>query len=129
MRRRAKIDENQPEIVAALRAVPGLTVQSLAAVGHGIPDLLVGYAGRNYLLEVKNPLLVPSKQRLTDDERDWHAAWTGQVCTVRTAGEALRAVGAPSAHAAAAPTAERERSDPRKPACSSGAANAPTGKP
>jgi hypothetical protein len=41
MRRAAKIDANQPQIVEALRKA-GATVHSLAAVGNGIPDLLVG---------------------------------------------------------------------------------------
>ena len=45
MRRAARTDSNHEEIVKALRAV-GATVQSLAGVGHGVPDLLVGYQGK-----------------------------------------------------------------------------------
>ncbi len=52
MRRAANVDRNQPEIVAALRAA-GATVEYLHAVGGGCPDLLVGYRGANYVLEVK----------------------------------------------------------------------------
>ena len=44
MRRAARIDRNQPEIVKALRQV-GAHVTSLAAVGDGVPDLLVGFQG------------------------------------------------------------------------------------
>jgi len=80
-----RIDENQPTIVKALEDI-GASVQSLG--GKGVPDLLVGYMGENYLLEVKH-----SKKGLNDDQIDWHAAWRGQVDVVRTIGQALRAVG------------------------------------
>ena len=48
MRRAAKIDENQPEIVDALRAM-GCSVTILSAVGNGCPDILVGFRGINLL--------------------------------------------------------------------------------
>ena len=92
MRRRAQIDENQPEIVAALRAA-GASVQILSAVGRGCPDLLVGFAGRNLLLEVKYPLGTPSHQKLTPAQVEWHGAWRGQVVVVTSAAMALRALG------------------------------------
>lgn len=41
MRRAARTDANQTAIVEALRKC-GASVQSLAAVGKGVPDLLVG---------------------------------------------------------------------------------------
>ena len=53
MRRAAKVDANQAEIVQALRQI-GAVVQSLAAVGNGCPDLLVGYRNRLFLLELKD---------------------------------------------------------------------------
>ena len=48
-----KVDSNQTRVVKALREL-GATVQHLHAVGKGCPDLLVGYKGSNYLLEVKD---------------------------------------------------------------------------
>ena len=48
----ARIDSNHKEIVAALREI-GATVVSLAAMKHGCPDLLVGYAGETMLMEIK----------------------------------------------------------------------------
>ena len=83
MRRRARTDGNHGQIVEALRAA-GCTVQSLAAIGDGTPDLLVGVGGRNLLVEVKDGSKSPSRRRLTDDERTWHAAWAGQVAVVAT---------------------------------------------
>lgn len=87
-----RIDANQVQIVKALRKA-GCTVQSLASVGAGTPDLIVGIHGRNHLLEIKNPTMVPSKQRLTTDEAEWHRNWCGQVSVVETVEQALRTVG------------------------------------
>ena len=93
MRRAAKIDANQTAVVSALRAA-GATVQSLAAVGDGVPDLLVGYRGHTLLFEVKDGQKPPSQRRLTDDQQKWHAAWTGgTLCIVDGPEAALRAIG------------------------------------
>jgi len=88
----AKIDANQPEIVQALRKA-GCTVQTLAAVGKGVPDLLVGLRGSNFLLEIKDGKRPPSQKKLTDDQVAWHKAWGGSVTVVENPDQALRAVG------------------------------------
>ena len=104
--RAAKIDANQPEIVAALRKA-GATAQSLAAIGQGVPDLLVCYAPPGgfgapssrptlHLLEVKDGRKVPSARLLTPDQVAWHAKWGGPVAIVESVEDALRAVGAGS---------------------------------
>lgn len=92
MRRAARVDVNQAEIVHALRCV-GASVQSLAAVGQGVPDLLVGRRGVNFLLEVKDGDAPMGQQRLTEHQADWHARWSGDVRIVRSVDEALRAIG------------------------------------
>jgi hypothetical protein len=84
----AKIDTNQPAIVEELRQV-GASVESLARVGAGVPDLLVGFRERTYLLEIKT-----DRGALTDDQRAWLARWRGQAAVVRSADEALKAIGA-----------------------------------
>ena len=90
MRRAAKIDKNQPAIVDALRAC-GAFVQSLAAVGNGCPDLLIGYRGRTILVEVKDGSNVPSAQKLTLDQLLWHAKWSGgSLAVVNDLESALR---------------------------------------
>lgn len=114
MRRAARIDANHGEIVAALRAIPGCTVTSLAGVGNGCPDLVAGYKGRNYLLEIKPPGGVRggiSRQTLTDAEQQWHRTWRGQRAIVTTIEQALYAIGA-----ASAPAARKCTQEPRKPA-------------
>ena len=94
MRRAAKVDANQEQIVEALRAV-GATVQTLAAVGKGVPDLLVGYQGKTLLLEVKDGRRPPSEKRLTEDQLVWHGAWRGgPLAVVDGVDAALRALGA-----------------------------------
>lgn len=92
VRRAARTDANQGEIVTALRAIPGLRVQSLAAIGAGCPDLLVGYKGRNYLMEVKDGQKTASARLLTRAEIEWHMAWAGQVAVVETVEQAIAIV-------------------------------------
>ena len=94
MRRAAKVDRNQPEIVAALRQL-GCTVQPLHAVGEGCPDLMVGWQGKTYALEVKDGLRAPSDRKLTPAQVNWHRDWRGHVATVNSVREALEAIGIP----------------------------------
>jgi hypothetical protein len=85
-------DCNEAEIVAALRGV-GATVVLISAVG--VPDLLVGYRGRNFLLEVKQPLGPRgggSHASLTDAQVEFIQQWRGEVCVVRSPEQALAAI-------------------------------------
>ena len=75
MFKRARIDDNQKQIVSYLRKV-GATVQSLATIGSGCPDILVGYGGVNYLFEIKRP---GKRKQLTSDQITWHDKWRGYV--------------------------------------------------
>lgn len=84
-RKAQRRDENEGEIVKALRAV-GASVEFLG--GKGVPDLLVGYRCNNYLLEVKR-----LGESLSDDQSGWHASWLGQVRLVHTPAGALAAIG------------------------------------
>lgn len=61
-------------------------------LGQGCPDLLVGFRGVNYVLELKDGRKPPSDRRLTPAEQEWHAAWRGQVATVYSIDDALRVV-------------------------------------
>jgi hypothetical protein len=88
MRRARKVDGNQAEIVAALRAA-GRGVVVLSDVGRGIPDLMVHWSGRCIWMEVKRP-----GEKLTPDQVEWHRHWKGPaVAVVRSAAEALQATG------------------------------------
>lgn len=85
--RHGKIDANQPEIVAALRSA-GCTVVSLADIGSGCADLLVGHNYDNYLMEIKS-----ATGKLTPDEEAWHQSWAGTVFVVRSVHDALEVIG------------------------------------
>lgn len=92
-----RVDQNQRAIVAALRTA-GCSVQSLAGVGRGCPDLLVGRAGRMWLLEVKRPAGERgglADRILLETQRAWLSGWRGPVpALVRSPAEALQAIGA-----------------------------------
>lgn len=88
MRRAAKIDANQPDIVAALRSI-GATVAVTSTVGQGFPDICVGYRGRSILMEVKDGTKSPSERKLTPDQEKFHAAWRGEIVVVKSAAEAV----------------------------------------
>lgn len=83
-----RTDSNQPEIVAALRDV-GATVQDLHEVGKGCPDILVGYRGVNYVMEIK-----AKTGTLNEAETRWIGDWCGKSHVVRSVDEALLAIGA-----------------------------------
>jgi hypothetical protein len=89
--RAAKVDDNQKEIVKALRTL-GCSVQHLHSVGAGCPDLLVGYKGFNILLELKDGNKSPSQQKLTPDQVIWHRDWRGHVNVVNSSEQAIIAV-------------------------------------
>ena len=93
MRRAARIDRNQPDIIKALRYA-GATVQPTHTLGKGCPDLLVGFRGENFLLEIKDGGKSPSRRKLTNDETTWIENWRGKVRVISTIDEALDAIGA-----------------------------------
>lgn len=85
MRRAAKVDRNQAEIVEALRKA-GASIQVLSGVGHGFPDLLVARPGELALpMEVKMP-----GEDLTEMEQEWFANWGGRAAIVYSIDDALR---------------------------------------
>lgn len=93
MRRAAKVDANQDQVVSALRAA-GVLVLSLAALGKGVPDLLCAFRGRLVLLEVKDGNKPPSARKLTADQIDFHQAWKNvPLFVVDSPWAALKAVG------------------------------------
>ncbi len=92
-RRAAKVDANQAAVVAKLRKL-GLSVQSLAPLGGGVPDLLIGHGGRNYLFELKDGSLCPSARKLTPGEAAWLDNWRGQAQVATCWEDIAREVGA-----------------------------------
>lgn len=70
MRYAARVDVNQTQIVSALRAA-GAYVWII-----GLPvDLLVGYKGRTFLVEIKDG----PKKKLTKLQEDFFKNWSGST--------------------------------------------------
>jgi len=92
VRRAAKVDTNQGDIVRALRHA-GCEVLSLAAIGGGVPDLLVYRHATKaiHMIEIKNPAQPPSKRKLTPHQAVFHINWPVHV--VKNEIEALAVVG------------------------------------
>ncbi len=86
-----KVDDNQKEIVAALRKA-GCSVLSLATLGQGCPDILIGTQGRNILAEIKDGAKSASRRKLTADEIEFSRAWNGQWTLIESVDDALRLV-------------------------------------
>jgi hypothetical protein len=88
IRTAAKRDDNEHEIIATLKQC-GATVQKLDEP----VDLLVGYRGVNYLIEVKDGNKPPSKQKLRPGQALFMGMWRGQVAKVTNSRESLEVIG------------------------------------
>lgn len=73
MRRRAKADANQQQIVRELRAL-GMSVRHTHTIGQGFPDLAVGWRGVTLLVELK-----VDGGRLSADEAEFFKARRGEM--------------------------------------------------
>lgn len=76
----------EPEIVQALRAIPGVTVWHTDQPA----DLLVGFRGVNLIWEIKTPTELGGRGLgLTKNERTFHQTWTGQVQIISSVDQAI----------------------------------------
>lgn len=71
MRTKARVDNNHKEIADTARQM-GWSVISLAQLGKGVPDLLLGSPGINLLVEIKT-----RDGKLTEDQKDFFKMWKG----------------------------------------------------
>jgi hypothetical protein len=85
MKRAARKDANQAQLVGDLRSL-GCSVYVLN--GEGLPDLLVGTRGRNFLFEVKT-----ETGTLTPAQEAFIRTWAGAVHIVRHLGDAREVIG------------------------------------
>jgi hypothetical protein len=82
MRRAARTDNNQHELVEALKKIGARCYYIKEPV-----DLVVGFRGRSILLEVKQPGKAPSKE-----QREFIESWPGEIHVCHTIDEAISAV-------------------------------------
>ena len=92
MRGRAKKDGNHNEIVAALE-MAGCSVLDISMLGQGKPDIIVGHANENFLVEIKNPNTAYGKKGFSKLQVAFADIWPGKVYLIRTVDEALIMVG------------------------------------
>ena len=87
MRRAARRDANETEIIQAMREA-GAYVKAIN--DEGLFDLLVSHCGKTLLIEVKDGAKPPSARRLTDAEAKFHNEWPGSdLYIVNSVEEAL----------------------------------------
>jgi len=77
VRRASKVDANHAQIVDCFRKL-GCSVLSLAAMGKGVPDLLVATKGITWLVEVKS-----GKSKENELQKEWAENWQGARALVR----------------------------------------------
>ena len=82
-RRANKVDDNHSEIIAAIRAA-GISVYNTSVVGQGFPDIVCGYGGRTYLVEIKDGAKTPSQRRLKPQQEAFRASWLGHYQILET---------------------------------------------
>jgi hypothetical protein len=88
-----KADGNQSALVRQIRQIPGLMVVHTHTVGKGMVDVICGFNGKNYLLEIKDQSKPPSQRKLTPDEQKFHDECTGQIAVVETLDDVLKVIG------------------------------------
>ncbi len=91
VRRAAKIDANQPEIVKAFRQL-GASVAITSSAHDGMTDIIVGLGGLTVLVEIKDGSKPPSKRKLTPDQVAFHGNWQGAITVVETIDQAIELV-------------------------------------
>jgi len=92
---RFQSDSNTREICKGLREA-GAQVHYWKAISRtkGVPDLIVGFGGITYLLEVKSDGKKSRKHELSPEQVKFHVEWKGgPIATIRTLEEAKIAIG------------------------------------
>jgi len=87
-RRAYSQDSNAKDLDEAAEAV-GATILALDGLGAGVPDRLLGFGGKCYLVEYKCPG-ASSLRRSQRDFRDW---WRGHWAVVETQEELFAVLG------------------------------------
>jgi len=91
-RRKAKVDDNQKEIVEKLRGTFCISVQP----GHD--DILIGHKGKTYWYEIKNPNAANKSGKVYESckkksQKKLQAEWKGHYKMVTCIEEILEDVG------------------------------------
>ncbi len=85
------VDKNQAALVVVFEQL-GCSVLNCVRVGSGFPDLIIGYRGHDYLVEVKNPTNAYGKRGLNGNQKRWSDTWPSPVFVVRTEDDVIKLV-------------------------------------
>lgn len=85
-----RTDANHKQIIDAIRKIPSISVYSTHMVGKGFPDIVIGYKGINYLVEIKDGAKTKSQKKLTEDEIRFHQSWFGQIIVCECVKDVLK---------------------------------------
>ena len=89
--RARRVDINQTALRRLWLSVGGSWL-SIAPEHGGEPDALVGWRGRDQLVEIKRPDNGPARKRPRPNQAEWHRAWRGRPVAVVTCFDDLRAL-------------------------------------
>lgn len=90
MKRGSRPDLNHEEIRDGLKQIIGKQcVRDTKDIGGGFPDLVIGFRGQNYFLEVKSD----ENAKLTPAETAFHMTWEGQIDIVYSLDDAMKVIG------------------------------------
>lgn len=79
--RARKADGNQAALRSMWRAIGGSWL-TISPEHGGEPDALVGWRGRDALVEVKDGSKPPSERKLRPNQVEWHRTWQGRPVEV-----------------------------------------------
>jgi len=82
MRRAARVDDNQPEIVEAFRRL-GWSVLIISQLKNCC-DIFVSKNGRTVAVEIKDGSKPPSKRKLTEGEAEFKKDWQGEYAIIES---------------------------------------------
>jgi len=91
IRRAAKIDDNQNDLVALMRAM-GVSVAITSAAHDGFTDLVVGFGGITVLVEVKDGSKEPARRKLTPQQVAFHGSFKGAITVIENEQQAVELV-------------------------------------
>lgn len=81
-----KVDSNQAQIIADLKKI-GVSVLNLSRVGGGCPDILVGWQGKNILIEIKT-----AKGNLNDSQIEFFEQCKGLKFVCKSINEIIEII-------------------------------------
>ena len=81
-----KTDANQKQIISDLKKI-GVSVLNLSKVGNGCPDLLIGWQGKNILIEIKT-----AKGNLNDSQIEFFKEWKGSKFVCKSINEIIEII-------------------------------------